>query len=124
MWGGMFGGGGNPDLHLQGQGLMIYAMAMRVKYRKHGHDGVFRKHTPQTKDMGVHKKNRGGQYPAGVRCKSLCSEALEAGFLKEEVNHCCVVVEEAPVEEILGYVAAGGSPSKGQYLSASACRKL
>ena len=57
--------------------------------------------------MGVHKKNRGGVYPSGIRCKSLCVEVLEAGFLKEEVNHACIVVEEAPVEEIIRSRGAG-----------------
>ena len=120
MWGGMFGGGGNPDLHLQGQGLMIYAMAMRIKFRKHDHDGIFRKVPLPVMGMGAHKKNRGGQYPAGVRCKSLCSEVLEAGFLKEEVNHCCVVVEEIPVEQALRNVASGILSGKDRYTSGSA----
>jgi len=119
----MFGGGGNPDMNLQGQGLMVYAMAMRVKYRKHGHNGVFRKLMLQVNDMGVHKKNRGGQYPAGVRCKSLRSEALEAGFLKEEVNHCCVVVEEIPVEQALRNVASAILSASGSTYNIECCSR-
>ena len=46
-------------------------------------------------------------YPAGVRCKSLCQKVLTAGFIKEEVSHVCVVVEEPPPGSVeLGYDSA------------------
>ena len=88
-----------------GNGLMVAAMAYRVKYRKADTDGRVSKMNLRIEGLGTHKKNRGGVYPAGVRCKSLCVEVLEAGFVKEEVNHACVAVEEAPVAEV---IRAGG----------------
>ena len=50
--------------------------------------------------LGAHRKNRGGVCPAGVRCRSLCVDVATSGFLKEEVNHCGVVVEETPYENV------------------------
>ena len=79
---------------LSDSGLMVAAMAYRVKYRK------VKKMSARVESMGVHKKNRGGVYPAGPRCKSLCANVVEVGFLKEEVNHACIAVEEAPMEEL------------------------
>ena len=38
-------------------------------------------------------------YPSGLRCQSLCQEVLKVGFVKEEVNHAAVVVQETPREE-------------------------
>ena len=86
---------------LTGPGLMIAAMAYRVKYRKVDRDGKAMKIRVRVENMGVHWKNRGGVYPAGVRCKSLVVEVVEAGFVKEEVEHGFVAVEQAPVEEII-----------------------
>ena len=66
------------------KGILIEAMAMRVKYRKtNSDDAPLMLYIPVT-DLGVHKKNRGGVYPAGVRCKSLCEEVVVAGFMQEE----------------------------------------
>jgi hypothetical protein len=96
-------------------GLMVAAMAYRVKYRKMGSDGKAVKIAVRIEHMGVHKKNRGSVYPAGVRCKSLCVEVLEAGFVKEEVNHALIVVEEAPVEEILRRTAVADKVSASAY---------
>ena len=48
--------------------------------------------------LGVHQKNRGGVYPAGVRCKSLCEDVVDAGFSSEVVNQNCVAVEEILIE--------------------------
>ena len=88
-------------LNNSANGLMVAAMAYRVKYRTDNIDGKAKEKVVRIETMGVHKKNRGGVYPSGIRCKSLCVEVLEAGFLKEEVNHACIVVQEAPAEEIL-----------------------
>ena len=96
-------------------GLMVAAMAYRVKYRKMGSDGKAVKIAVRIENMGVHKKNRGSVYPAGVRCKSLCVEVLEAGFVKEEVNHALIVVEEAPVEEIIRGTAVADKVSASAY---------
>ena len=92
--------------HLSDNGLMVAAMAYRVKYRKLDTDGKVCKILVRIESMGVHKKNRGGVYPAGVRCKSLCVEVLKAGFVKEEFNHAFIAVEEAPVAEV---IRAGGA---------------
>ena len=97
----------SKHLNLSDNGLMVAAMAYRVKYRKVNPDGKARKIPVRIESMGVHRKNRGGVYPAGIRCKSLCAEVLEAGFVKEEVNHACIVVEEAPVEEVIRSRGAG-----------------
>ena len=37
-------------------------------------------------------------YPAGIRCKSLCTEVGDVGFLKESVEHCCIAVEDMPID--------------------------
>ena len=68
-------------------GIMVAAMAWRVKYRKVNSKGETLMLQIPITALGVHKKNRGGVYPAGVRCKSLNEEILLVGFAKEEVNH-------------------------------------
>ena len=83
------------------QGVMVAAMAYRVKYRKHLPDGSFPKVPVRVETMGVHKMNRGGVYPSGVRCRSLCQGTFAAGFVKEELSHACIAVEEVPVDEII-----------------------
>jgi len=75
-------------------------MCWRVKYRKKGADGEMVRIKVRVESTGVHKKNRGSVYPAGVRCKSLSVDVLEAGFVKEEVNHAVVVVEETPPDQL------------------------
>ena len=50
--------------------------------------------------MGVHENNRSGVYPAGIRCKDLCTEVFKLGFLTEEFTHALVAVEEKPVHEV------------------------
>ena len=72
----------------------------RVKYRKVTPDGEIIRKKHRVESLGVHPKNRGGVYPAGVRCKSLGVDVVEDGFVKEEVNHAGVVVEETPAEHI------------------------
>ena len=81
------------DSKLHGEGLMVAAMAFRVKYRKTDTDGKVVKSNVRIAELGVHRKNRGGVYPAGVRCVSLCEEVVPAGFVKEEVNHALIAVE-------------------------------
>ena len=51
--------------------------------------------------LGDHEKNRGGIYPSGVRCKALNLSICNSGFVKEEINHQAVAVEEIPSEYLL-----------------------
>ena len=93
--------------NLGDNGLIVAAMAYRVKYRKVNSAGQGKKTPVRVESMGVHMKNRGGVYPAGIRCKSLCGDVVLAGFVKEEVNHACIAVEETPVDEIIRSRGAG-----------------
>ena len=68
--------------------------AYRAKYRRK----VSLKHHIAT--LGTHRKNRGGVYPAGLRCKALTVDALEGGFSKEDFAHLLVAVEEVPAEQL------------------------
>ena len=94
---------------------MVAGMARRVKYRKHDNDGnVLRMRLP-VHTLGCHPKNRGGVYASGLRCKGLCIDVVEAGFVKEEVDHAGVAVEETPLED---------AASRGQaYVSGKAHNK-
>ena len=92
---------GSEHANLGDNGLIVAAMAYRVKYRKVNSAGQAKKILLRTENLGVHMKNRGGVYPAGITCKGLCVDVLPAGFVKEEVNHACVAVEETPVDEII-----------------------
>ena len=80
--------------------VVTAAACWRVKYRLVTKDNVIIRKKIRIEYLGVHPKNRGGVYPAGVRVKSLAVEVLDSGFVKEEVNHAVVVVEEPPAEEI------------------------
>ena len=93
--------------NLGDDGLIVAAMAYRVKYRKVNSAGQAKMIPVRVESMGVHMKNRGGVYPAGIRCKGLCADVVVAGFVKEEVNHACVAVEEIPVDEIIRSRGAG-----------------
>jgi len=104
---------------LDGQGLMVQAMAFRVKYRKLNHDGYHQKLMLQVRDMGVHRRNRCGVYPSGIRCKSLCEETLASGWLQEELNHACVVVEDTPIDAVLECMANGKMTNQDPYTSGS-----
>ena len=73
---------------------MIAAMCYRVKYRKTNKHDIAAKQMLSTGGVGVHRKNRGGVYPSGIRVRNLAIEVLDGGFAKEEVNHACVAVEE------------------------------
>ena len=74
---------------------MVKAGALRVKYRKGSKQISFVRY------LGVHAGNRGGVYPAGTRCRELCTEVINSGFVKEEVGHMCVAVEEVPASELI-----------------------
>ena len=78
------------------EALMVAAMAYRVKYRSLNDNGRVKKVFLPVEILGVHPKNRGGVYPAGIRCRRLCQEVVPHGFLKEEISHACVAVEGAP----------------------------
>ena len=82
------------------QGIVKAAAAWRIKYRKTGPKGEVLKIRLRIDNLGVHRSNRGGVYPAGVRCKSLCVDVMEVGLLKEELQHQMVVVEDAPFDHI------------------------
>ena len=85
--------------HKPVQGNIIAAMAWRVKYRITDEDTV---QWVPIMSLGVHGKNRGGPYPAGLRCRALCESSVTRGFNKEEVNHAGVVVEERPIAAVAG----------------------
>ena len=79
--------------------LAVRGMAWRVKYRQKDHDGKVLKNRVNIGSLGVHPENRGGVYPAGKRCRNLCIEVVgDVGFLKENVEHAVVAVEEVPTE--------------------------
>jgi hypothetical protein len=82
------------------EGVVTRAMAFRVKYRRKDKDALIVRPTIPIANLGVHPKNRGGVFPAGVRCRSLMKEVLEGGFAKEDVNHACIAVEEVPIADI------------------------
>ena len=92
------------------EGLMIQAAAFRAKYRKLTPNGTPVQLTVPVGSLGVHEQNRGGAYPSGNRCLSLCEAVLNGGFSAGDVNHNCVVVEECPPDEIRsrgeGFVSA------------------
>ena len=58
-------------------GLMTVASAYRAKYRKCDSGGKADKLFVRVGGVGVHRQNRCGVYPSGVRCKSLCEEVME-----------------------------------------------
>ena len=74
-------------------GLMIAAMAWRAKHRHTDAEGETMKTHTLSHTLGVHHKNRGGVYPAGVRCKNLTAEVGGVGFVKEEVTRQLIAVE-------------------------------
>ena len=77
-------------------GLMIKANAFIAKYAVEGPKVRLR-----PGDSGVHKKNRGGEYPAGLRGKELLVDLAKVGILQDEVDHHGYAVEEMPVEKVL-----------------------
>ena len=73
------------------------AMAWRVKYRKAGTQGANVKLKQRIEHLCVRPENRGSVYPAGLRCKALCGNVVNAGFAKEEFCHQLVAVEDTPL---------------------------
>ena len=83
-------------------GLMLAAAAYKVKYRACGSNGqVLDKIRLLPQTLGCHRKNRGGTYPGGLRLQDLLQTIAKHGFLAEELDHRCTVVEEMPLSEIL-----------------------
>ena len=83
---------------------MTAAIAFRAKYRI---DPKNFRLDLAIRCLGTHKKNRGTVYPSGLRCKTLTVEVLKSGFVKEEVNHACIAVEEPPPDNFpKGYESA------------------
>ena len=84
------------------------------------HDGKPIRTTERIDHRGVHPKNRGGLYPAGVRCMALCQDVMGARFVTEEFNHGVVVVKEPPAEVIR---SRGTSLVSGSTYNVNACSK-
>ena len=80
---------------------IVAASAFRAKYAVRDRDGNIMKIDVRVECAGVDKHNRAGVYPAGCAVKRLCHEVLKRGFLKEEVIHVCVAVQEPPAEELI-----------------------
>ena len=80
---------------------IVAASAFRAKYAVRDRDGNIMKTDVRVECAGVDKHNRAGVYPAGCAVKRLCHEVLKRGFLKEEVIHVCVAVQEPPAEELV-----------------------
>ena len=72
----------------------LQGTALRVKYRLMDVDGKPIKQIVGIQSSGVHRRNRGGVYPNGQRCKELCRQVLTDGFIQAEFEHQLVVVEE------------------------------
>jgi hypothetical protein len=89
---------------------IIASCAYRAKYRITDKEGRAIKFILRVETSGVHKGNRAAVYPAGVACKRLCGDVLPAGFLKEEIYHVGVAVQEPPPEEL---IRRSGPPEMG-----------
>ena len=73
---------------------MVAAMVWHVKYRKSHSTKV------RVESLCVRPSNRGGVYPASIRCKSLRADILKVVFLKEEDSHQMMATEETPAQHI------------------------
>ena len=74
---------------------LCQAAAWRVKYRDmKGHT----KARIRIENLGVHRQNRAGVYPTGIRCMELCQQVIDNGFLKEQFSDKLVAVEEMPFQ--------------------------
>ena len=73
-------------------------------------------------NLGVHHNNRAGVYPAGIRCKELCSEVIANGFLKEEFSDKIVAVEEMPTHEVQADPSRGEVQTGSQYNRAASSK--
>ena len=79
------------------EGVMVTAMAWRVKYRKVDDNNIPIKQMLAIGQTGPHPSNRGGVYACGDRVQGLCKDVLQTGFCKEEIDHGCVAVEAMPL---------------------------
>ena len=84
------------DAEGNGHGLMIKATAYIAKWSKDGPKARLR-----PGDVGVHKKNRGGEYPTVLRGKELLVDIAKAGILQDEADHHGFAVEEMLVQMVL-----------------------
>ena len=87
---------GKSDATGTASGLMVKAAAYIAKYQKDGPKVRLR-----CSDSGVHKKNRGGEYPSGLRGKELLVELAKIGIIQDEVDHHGYAVEELPLDKVL-----------------------
>ena len=78
-------------------GLIVQAMAWRVKYRRTGEDGNVKRRW-SIWHMGVHQGNRGGVYPQQDDVRGLGKRLVELGYSQDEADHQGVCVEEVPAE--------------------------
>ena len=97
---------------------MVAASAFRAKYRK-----CDAKVRVRIDAMGVHRGNRGGVYPAGIRAMRLATDVFSVGFDKEDFAHNCVAVEEAPVSVQVNRSSGSAPTSKQESASAYNARK-
>ena len=94
---------------------------MRVKYRDMKSESG-QKIKVRVENLGVHRNNRSGVYPAGIRCKELCSEVIANGFLKEEFSDKIVAVEEMPTHEVQADPSRGEVQTGSQYNRAASSK--
>ena len=80
--------------------LMTDAMAYRAKYRGYDREHHVMRTNVRIESLDAHPKHRGGVYPSGQRRKSWIEEVMGNGFVKEEVNHGVIAVEEPPAEVV------------------------
>ena len=77
----------------------------------------------RVENFGVHRNNRGGAYPSGLRCKELVQEVLTNGFLKEEYASQLVAVEEMPTHEAVKLKGGPQSRQTGSQYNRQESRK-
>ena len=87
---------------------------MRVKYRDMKSESG-QKVRVRVESLGVHRGNRSGVYPAGIRCLDLCTTVMGAGFLKEEFAMGLCAVEEMPPDEAMKLPDAHAHKTGAQY---------
>ena len=87
-------------------GTVTQACAFRAKYRLVDTSGHVIRARTLVNYLAPNTANRGGVYPAGIRCKQLLQDVLVSGFSKEELNNQVVTVEECPPEELAAVIAA------------------
>ena len=78
--------------------IVMASSAFRAKYDKMRNAGVSWP-IHRIEHLCTHPDNRGRVYPGGLRCRTLCTKSVQAGWLKEEFEHQLCAVEEVPVSE-------------------------